>query len=320
MRHKMAVQEDILNVIKQYKTIIIHRHKHPDPDAIGSQMGLAEILKASFPDKEVYCVGKQYPGFDWLGKVDEVEDKKYEDALVLVLDTANQPRIDDDRYSKGKMLIKIDHHPNDDAFGDIQWVEPESSSTSELIFDFFNHFSQELKLTDNGARLLYAGIVGDTGRFMYPSTSSHTLEVAAALTTYGFSASDVNKKEDEIDLPLARLSAYVYENLNILDSGAAYLVLSNEVLKPFNLGDDSTSAIVPLPGKIKDVLTWAIFVQQKDGTYRIRLRSKGPAINELAKNYGGGGHPLASGAVAADEDTIKKFIKDLDSLVTQYKK
>ncbi|MDH5104389.1 bifunctional oligoribonuclease/PAP phosphatase NrnA [Lentilactobacillus diolivorans] len=315
----MSIQDQILNAIKKYQTIIIHRHKRPDPDAIGSQMGLAQIIQASFPSKTVLCAGKQYHGFDWLGKTDEISDDQYKDALVIVVDTANQPRVDDDRYSKGKMLIKIDHHPNDDAFGDLMWVVPEASSTSELIYDFFDANQKELTLPAEGARLLYAGIVGDTGRFMYPSTSPHTLAVASKLTTYDFSASEVNKIEDEIDIPLARLSAYVYENLTMLDSGAAYLVLSNDVLEPFKLGDDSTSAVVPLPGKIKEVMSWAIFVQQKDGTFRIRLRSKGPAINELAKKYGGGGHPLASGAVVENEDQIKDFVKDLNDLVANNK-
>ncbi|GEP22582.1 DHH family phosphoesterase [Lentilactobacillus diolivorans] len=315
----MSIQDQILNAIKKYQTIIIHRHKRPDPDAIGSQMGLAQIIQASFPSKTVLCAGKQYHGFDWLGKTDEISDDQYKEALVIVVDTANQPRVDDDRYSKGKMLIKIDHHPNDDAFGDLMWVVPEASSTSELIYDFFDANQKELTLPAEGARLLYAGIVGDTGRFMYPSTSPHTLAVASKLTTYDFSASEVNKIEDEIDIPLARLSAYVYENLTMLDSGAAYLVLSNDVLEPFKLGDDSTSAVVPLPGKIKEVMSWAIFVQQKDGTFRIRLRSKGPAINELAKKYGGGGHPLASGAVVENEDQIKDFVKDLNDLVTNNK-
>ncbi len=116
------------------------------------------------------------------------------------------------------------------------------------------------------------------------------------------------------------MSAYVYDNLTILDSGAAYLVLSDKVLEPFKLGDDSTSAVVPLPGKIKDVISWAIFVQQKDGGFRIRLRSKGPSINELAKKYGGGGHPLASGAVVEDEKHIDGFVKDLNEVVSNYKK
>ena len=129
----------------------------------------------------------------------------------------------------------------------------------------------------------------------------------------------MNQIEDEIDIPLARLSAYVYENLTILDSGAAYLVLSDKVLEPFKLGDESTSAVVPLPGKIKQVVSWAIFVEQKDHSFRIRLRSKGPEINELAKTYGGGGHPLASGAVVDSEEHIQDFVKDLNDLVAKNK-
>ncbi|GAX05225.1 phosphoesterase [Secundilactobacillus pentosiphilus] len=310
-------QTKILNAIKQHKTIIIHRHQRPDPDAIGSQMGLKEILKASFPDKKIYAVGKQYPGFDWLGKTDAIEDDAYKDALVMVLDTANQPRIDDDRYSKGDQLIKIDHHPNDDQFGDPMWVSPEASSTSELIFDFYTAMKPALACTAEAARVLYAGIVGDTGRFMYPATSTHTMKVAGEMMQFDFSASDVNQKEDEISIPLARLSAYVYEHLTILPSGAAYIKLSDEVLEPFKLGDESTSSVVPLPGRLKEVSAWAIFVESKDHTFRIRLRSKGPAINELAKQHGGGGHALASGAVAHDDDEIKQVIKELDTLCSK---
>lgn len=310
-------QTEILNAIKKHQTIIIHRHQRPDPDAIGSQMGLAGILKASFPEKKIYAVGKQYPGFDWLGKTDTIEDDVYKDALVMVLDTANQPRIDDDRYNNGDQLIKIDHHPNDDQFGDPMWVSPEASSTSELVFDFYTAMKPELMCTAEAARVLYAGIVGDTGRFMYPSTSTHTMKVAGELMQFDFSASDVNQKEDEISIPLARLSAYVYENLTVLPSGAAYIKLSDEVLEPFKLGDESTSSVVPLPGRLKEVSAWAIFVESKDHTFRIRLRSKGPAINELAKQHGGGGHALASGAVAHDDDEIKQVIKELDTLLSK---
>ncbi len=173
-------QHDIIRLIKTHKTIIIHRHQRPDPDAIGSQMGLAAILRASFPGKTVYSVGKQYPGFDWLGKTDSIEDDVYKDALVIVVDTANQPRVDDARYTMGNALVKIDHHPNDDPFGVPMWVAPDASSTSELIYDFYAANQDNLTMTDDAARLLYAGIVGDTGRFMYPSTSPHTMAVAGA--------------------------------------------------------------------------------------------------------------------------------------------
>ncbi|WP_413627161.1 bifunctional oligoribonuclease/PAP phosphatase NrnA [Fructilactobacillus vespulae] len=315
----MTIQKQILAKIGEYETVIIHRHQHPDPDAIGSQMGLADLIKTTFPNKNVLCVGKQYESFKWLGETDEVSDDQYQNALVIVVDTANQPRVDDDRFHNGKELIKIDHHPNDDEFGDLMWVNPDASSVSEMIYDLFKADSDN-QISDNGARVLYAGIVGDTGRFKYPSTTSHTFEVASGLTKFNFSLTDIAQKEDEIDIPLARLAAYVYQNLTISETGAAHIILTNEVIQSLDLGDDSTASVVPLPGNIGEVTDWAIFVQQKDESYRIRLRSKGPSINEIAKLHNGGGHALASGAIAADDAEIKQVIKELDQLNTEYLK
>jgi len=232
----MTVQTEILNLIKQAKTIIIQRHQRPDPDAIGSQLGLAEIIKASFPAKKVLAPGKQYHGFDWLGQMDTVTEADYQDALVMVLDTANQPRIDGEFYQAGNALVKIDHHPNDDAFGDPQWVDVDASSTSELIYQFYAAFKSELTLTADAAKLLYAGIVGDTGRFLYDATKPSTLRAAAALMEAGADATAVNRIEDTITLPVARLSAYVYEHLTQLDSGAAYVILTNDIMDSFELG------------------------------------------------------------------------------------
>lgn len=308
----------IFTQIKKYNKIIIHRHQRPDPDAIGSQVGLAEILKASFPYKQIYVVGKHIPGFDWIGTMDEIDNDTFDDALVIVTDTANAPRIDDRRFNNGDELIKIDHHPNDEPFGDLMWVEPDASSCSEMIYAFYQHFAKELKLPKKAASALYAGIIGDTGRFLYPATTPRTMLVAGALMAAGADAAAISRRENEITLPLARLSAYVYEHLTILDHGAAYVVLTNELLDKFGLNEAGTSAVVSLPGRIKNVSAWAIFVEQADGHYRIRLRSKGPAINGLAKQHDGGGHELASGAKAKDQEEIKQVISELDQLTTDY--
>jgi phosphoesterase RecJ-like protein len=316
----MTVQTEILNLIKQAKTIIIQRHQRPDPDAIGSQLGLAEIIKASFPAKKVLAPGKQYHGFDWLGQMDTVTEADYQDALVMVLDTANQPRIDGEFYQAGNALVKIDHHPNDDAFGDPQWVDVDASSTSELIYQFYAAFKSELTLTADAAKLLYAGIVGDTGRFLYDATKPSTLRAAAALMEAGADATAVNRIEDTITLPVARLSAYVYEHLTQLDSGAAYVILTNDIMDSFEIGDASTAGVVPLPGRIDTVKSWAIFVQQKEGDFRIRLRSKGPSINGVAKLHGGGGHPMASGAKAKDQAEIETVVRELDQVARDYEK
>lgn len=188
-----------------------------------------------------------------------------------------------------------------------------------MIYDFYQHFADELTLPKKAAHALYAGIIGDTGRFLYPATTPRTMLVAGALMAAGADAAAISRREDEISLPVARLSAYVYEHLTILDHGAAYVVLTDEILKKFGLTEAGTSAVVSLPGRIKNVSAWAIFVQQEDGHYRIRLRSKGPFINELAKHHDGGGHPLASGAKAKDEAEIKQVIAELDQLTQTQK-
>lgn len=310
----MDTRQEIFAEIKKYSKIIIHRHQRPDPDAIGSQVGLAEILRASFPYKEIYTVGKEIQGLSWIGQMDQLESNEFQDALVIVTDTANAPRIDDRRFDSGEKLIKIDHHPNDEPFGDIMWVEPEASSCSEMIYSFYQAFQKELKLPVKAANALYAGIVGDTGRFLYPATTARTMLVAGALMASGAKAAEINRREDTISEPVARLSAYVYENLTITDSGAAYVVLTDEVLKRFGLREAETSSVVPLPGRIASVTAWAIFVQQEDGRFRVRLRSKGPAINELAKHHNGGGHPLASGAKAKDQAEISSIVSELQDL------
>lgn len=161
----MDVVKEIMAAVKQYETIIIHRHQRPDPDAIGSQVGLAELLRASFPEKNIYQVGGPVEGLEFLAEMDVITDDVYRGALVIVTDTANAPRISDARFSLGDQLIKIDHHPNDEPYGDLVWVNTNASSCSEIIVDFWQQHLAELTMTDNAARLLYAGIVGDTGRF-----------------------------------------------------------------------------------------------------------------------------------------------------------
>ncbi|MDT2640688.1 bifunctional oligoribonuclease/PAP phosphatase NrnA [Enterococcus dongliensis] len=314
----MSITEEILQMIKQYDRIIIHRHMRPDPDALGSQCGLAEILRATFPEKTIYQVGGPVEGLSFLAEMDEIADECYQGALVIVTDTANSPRISDERYTLGDKLIKIDHHPNDDPYGDLLWVNTKASSCSEIIADLA--FSENLVVTKNAARLLYGGIVGDTGRFLYPATTAHTLQVAAKLLDYGFDASKLNRTLDQISLDVAKLSGYLYQNLQIDEHGAGFVVLDQAILKKYGIKDSDTAALVPLPGTIDIVLAWAVFVEQPEGYYRVRLRSKGPVINEVAKRYHGGGHPLASGANAKDQVMCQAIYQEIQKLCAEYQK
>ena len=290
----MEICHQILEKIKAYDTIIIHRHMKPDPDALGSQMGLKYLLEKHFPDKHIKAVGFNEPTLTWLAKMDTVEDSDYQGALVIVCDTANTARIDDKRYDKGDYLIKIDHHPNDDQYGDLAWVDTNSSSASEMIALFAE--ATNLDLSDYAARLLCAGIIGDTGRFLYPSTSVRTLRIASRLREHNFDFSELTRKMDTMSFKIAKLQGYVYDHLEVDENGAARVILTQEILKKYDVTDAETAAIVGAPGRIDTVSLWGIFVEQADGHYRVRLRSKFVPINGVAKEHDGGGHPLASGA------------------------
>lgn len=304
---------EIITQIKQYERIIIHRHENPDPDALGSQLGLATSIQATYPDKTVLLAGGSVGDLDWISTMDQVSDLQYQQALVIVVDTANQPRISDQRYSKGETLIKIDHHPNVDQYGDLQYVNTSASSCSEIIGDLINSAGSDLVLTDQAARALYAGIVGDTGRFMYQSTTSHTLALAAQLIGYRFDAAALNRNMGQMTLEQAKLQGYVFEHLEIAANGAAKVILPAELLTKLGLQQADAHVVVGTPGRLKNVQSWVIAVAKPDGTYRIHLRSKQVAINDLAAQHDGGGHPLASGANAQDLTEVEQIYQQLQA-------
>lgn len=304
----------IFDTIKKYETIIIHRHVRPDPDAYGSQCGLAEIIKTSYPNKKVFVVGKEDQTLHYLSRLDTIADDVYKNALVIVCDTANIERICDQRYKLGEKLIKIDHHPNDDPYGDIVWVDTNASSTSEMIYEFYLYGKDKgLTLSDEGARLLYAGIVGDTGRFLFPSTTEKTFAYAGELIHYNFSRTELYDQMYALSERVVHLSGYVLQNFTLLENGVASVVLTKEILDQFNVKPYEASQLVGNLGNVAGIKAWAFFVEEEN-QIRVRLRSKGPVINEIAKKYRGGGHPLAAGASIYSWDEVTHILQDLNTV------
>lgn len=308
------MKQKILDEIKKYETIIIHRHVRPDPDAYGSQGGLAEILKASFPEKSIFTVGKEEETLHYMRRLDEVSDDTYNGALVIVCDTANAERICDDRYGTGNKLIKIDHHPNMDPYGDMMWVDTDASSTSEMIYEFYLFGKdQGLKMSDEAARLLFAGIVGDTGRFLYPSTTEKTFAYAGELIHYNFSRPELFDKMYELDANIVKLKGYVLQNFEMRGSGAAVMILKKELLEEFQAVPSKASLLVSVLGDVKGIKAWVFFIEESD-QIRVRFRSKGPIINEVARKYNGGGHPLAAGASIYSWEEVESVVRDLEDV------
>jgi bifunctional oligoribonuclease and PAP phosphatase NrnA len=314
------LKRQIIDTIEKYDKIIVHRHVRPDPDAYGSQFGLVELLRKNYPTKQIFAVGEHDPSLTFLRQPEEIEDDVFIGALVIVTDTANTERVDDQRYVNGDFIIKIDHHPNDDAYGDLLWVDTTASSCSEMIYELFEEGKQykNWTLTDEGARVLFAGIVGDTGRFLFPSATLKTFETAGSLIQYGFDRNQVYDGMYEMERKLLNLQGYMYQHFEMDEFGTAYINITKDVLQEFDVTPSETSLLVGSLGNVKGICAWVIFIEEGE-SIRVRLRSKGPVINVLAKKYNGGGHPLASGATVYNWQKAKQVIADLKEICQNHK-
>lgn len=305
--------EEILNKIKQYETIIIHRHVRPDPDAYGSQLGLKYSLQEAFPNKEIYAVGQPEPTLAFIGDLDEVADEQYKDALVIVCDTANAPRIDDERYNQGKELVKIDHHPPVDSYGDINYVNTNASSTSEIIVDLIHEWNlNNTEISEQASRVLYLGIVGDTGRFLFNNTTPHTMAVAGELMKKDFERNKLLNQLSERDPDLLHFQGYILQNFNYDGEGFCYIKITKEILEAFQLKPNEASLFVNTVADIKGLKAW-VFAVDEGKEIRCRIRSKGIKINHIAAKYNGGGHPNASGASVFSWEEFESLAADIKS-------
>ena len=116
----------IIDTIEKYDKIIIHRHKNPDLDALGSQIGLRTLIQLNYPNKEVYIVGDMN-SFDYLGNMDVIDDSVFEGALSIIVDVAVSYMVSDDRYKLADYTMVIDHHLNDTDFADYAYNEDRKS-------------------------------------------------------------------------------------------------------------------------------------------------------------------------------------------------
>ena len=309
------VQNQILDKIKSYNKIIIHRHISPDPDALGSTLGLKKLIEKNLPGKDVRVVGYQEKNLEWLGVMDLAEETFYEDALVIVMDTANSARVDNKNFTKGAYLIKIDHHPGEDHYGGINYVDTTAASVCEMVTHMSRQY--EWELDKDIATLLYAGIVSDTGRFLYDTVTPSTFEAAKYLQSFHIDMNDLSRNLYKKPMNVIQAQAYVLNNFHITEHGVAYFKMTKETQKEFGLTTGTRSLLVDVLANIENVLVRVCFFEQDKEQIRANIRSEGPTINQIAERYDGGGHPKASGAMLTKWEAVDDLITELD-LVCQY--
>lgn len=306
----------IYKEIKKYSTIVIARHIGVDPDALASELALKAAIKLTFPNKNVYAVGNGSNKFSYMGKLDKLEE--LEDFLLIVLDTPDKKRIDYYNFSKAKQIIKIDHHPFIEDFGGLEYIDDKASSTSEILMELI--LNTKLKCNSEIAKLLYYGLVSDSNRFLFDSSTAKTFRlVSIYLNKYPLKLSDIYTNLYLRPLKEVRLEGYISLNMKVTENGVAYIILTNDIITKFKADSASAGNMINNFNFIDEVLVWIIVTEDiKNNNVRVNIRSRGPAINKIAEKYNGGGHTMASGARLSSISEAESLINDIDFATEQY--
>ncbi|MDQ7982952.1 MAG: bifunctional oligoribonuclease/PAP phosphatase NrnA [Spiroplasma sp.] len=321
--------KEILNLIKKSNPIIIHRHINPDGDALGSQWGLKTLIEENFRNKKVLVPGDMTEYMlKFFPPAMIVNSKDYENALVIVCDTANRERISGQFWQTAKNIIKIDHHPEVDNYGTLNLVESSAVAACQVVAKWAK--MMKLKLSNDAARYLFFGLVTDSGRFMYRSVNNETFDIASFLVATNFSLLDLYEKLYLQDLKTTRIKGYILNNFQVTKNGVAYIIVTKETLKKLEqqlnqqltedkekitiLQEDITSQ-VNLMANIATIKIWFIACQSEiDNEFKISIRSARWTINQLAVKFGGGGHKYAAGVKVKNLSIVENLLHDLDNL------
>ena len=311
--------EQIIEMIRAHGRIILHRHKNPDGDALGSQVGLWHILRDNFPEKEVYMVGDMTPRYAFIPDrpMDELTDEQFAGALSIILDTSAPALISDDRYTLSANTARIDHHLFVEQIADVEVTDNSQESCCGLI----TAFAMECGLTVSpaAAKALYTGMITDSGRFRYDSTCPDTFRHAAFLMERGFETADIYRNLYADTLASIQLRARFTLKIQTTPHRVAYIYTTREEAAGYDADSFTLSrGMVNVMAEIRGIDSWVNFTETEEGVL-CEIRSNRHNINPIAVKYGGGGHKKASGATLQDREEAMRLLDDLNSLseVTQ---
>ena len=308
--------EAVMKEIAAFDRIIIHRHNNPDGDALGSQIGLKHILLENFPGKEIYVVGDPAKHYSFMtdSRMDEISDEVYKGALAIILDTSARALISDDRYTLADRTVRIDHHLFCEEIADVEVIGTSYESCCGLITELA--MEQGLRLTPLAAQSLYTGMVTDSGRFRYDSTSSQTFRLASFLMQQRIDTNELYRNLYADSFEKMKLRAKFVLKIDFTQHNVAYIYTDLEEMRQLKADTFSISrGMVSTMSDIKGVDIWVNFTETEKGVL-CELRSSRFNINPIAVKYGGGGHAKASGATVASREVAMAMLQDLDRMMT----
>ena len=314
---------DLLEKILQGKnTVALGGHVRPDGDCVGSCVGLFLYIRKNFPkiDVDVYLEPIP-PAFSLIVGTDQIKSQKelsfvYGDLLeeetsqsldalndsvkrydlFITLDCAGKDRLGFSTpfFNRAQSTFCIDHHISNEGFADLNYIVPEASSTSELVYSILNDDRMDKEI----AEALFMGIIHDTGVFRYDNASSTTLKVVANLLEKGVKNDEIIEKTFyERTFPQTKIigKALLKSEL-ILDEQCILCVVTKDEMSRYNVTSMDLDGIVSQLWLVKDIHVAIFMYELETGDFKVSLRSSDKVdVSEIAKKFGGGGHKKAAG-------------------------
>jgi phosphoesterase RecJ-like protein len=307
--------EQIKNVIERFDRILIHRHSRPDGDAMGSQIGLRELLRHNYPEKEILAVGDSTGFFGFMegAVMDEVADEAYENALAIVLDCGAEHLISDTRWKTAAATARMDHHIFTGQLAEHEVIDTSFESCCGMVAALAEESGWAL--TPLAAKSLYTGMVTDSGRFRYDGTTARTFRLASFLMEQPIDTNELFRQLYADDFESKKRKAQFVLKTQFSPKNVAYIYTTREEFEAMGLDTFTVSrAMVNTMADIRGVDIWVNFTETENGVL-CELRSSRYNINPIAVKYGGGGHAKASGATLPDRDTAMAMLADLDEMM-----
>jgi phosphoesterase RecJ-like protein len=302
MKSHPKILDRILENIALSQSICVAGHVRPDGDCIGSQVGLSMALRKQ--GKHVTCwnqdsTPQKYAFMDPDHLLQKpAEPRKFD--LLICTDCASFERLGNvgPAVAERKFLINIDHHESNTRYGDVNWISAREASTGELIFRLLQ--AARWPITPAIADCLFTAVSTDTGSFQYSTTQPVTFHTAGELVKLGAHMDTIcHEVYESFSLSRVSLLKHVFNHFHLAHKDQiAYLWLKKKDFTRTGADRSDTEGLIDHIRAIEPVVVAVVFEEVEPELTRISLRSKSPRIdvNQIAIQFGGGGHIAAAGA------------------------
>lgn len=301
-----TARAEALDALMGAESLVLGTHVHPDGDAIGSLLALGWLLEGLGKDVIVHIGAEDLPmpyEYDWLDVSAATTSVPGDIAgrVVVLLDCGNAERCSlVEADSLPPVLVNIDHHHDNTAFGSVNYVDSSASCTAEIVWDLIGDLGAEL--TPPVAEALYVGLVTDTGRFMYSNTDARSHRMAEELLATGIDHNLIYRRIYE-RLPGAKLKLFARGLSAVqrpLDGALTISFLTAADFEETGASSDHTEGIVDFLRAVDGTRVAALvreLGESAPGEWRVSLRSSDGTVDvsRIAREGGGGGHPAAAG-------------------------